>query len=437
MSSSWTFADLEKFDTDICDIAEEANLDWFPIVYESCDYYEMIGHMSYHGMPSHYGHWSYGKSFEQTHQRYNLGMEGLPYELIINSNPSIAYLMRENPLYLQVLIMAHCVGHSDFFKNNKEFAETHPERVVAKFRNARNRIQGYVENPSIGIDKVEKVLDSMQALQFQINRYSQNYRTTAERKRLAIHDYNSKSRDDKKHVLPDFSKVPLEPEYDLFGFMLEHCRNLEEWEADLLEISRQEAYYFLPQIQTKIMNEGWASFWHYTINHDLKLPDSMHIPFLKSHNQVIRPHAGGVNPYHVGFVMFQDIKERFGIEECFLARTTCNDESFLRTYLTRELCEKLGFFEYQEQKQHYLISEVSDHDGWKNIRSSLIKQTGMNNIPMIYVESIDNGTLVLHHEHDGREIELNYAERVISHIRDIWKDEVRLITTIDDEPFEI
>ena len=175
MSSSWTFADLEKFDSDICDIAEESNLDWFPIVYESCDYYEMIGHMSYHGMPSHYGHWSYGKSFEQTHQRYNLGMEGLPYELIINSNPSIAYLMRENPLYLQVLIMAHCVGHSDFFKNNKEFAETYPERVVARFRNARNRIQGYVENPSIGIDKVEKVLDSMQALQFQIIKQKQFY----------------------------------------------------------------------------------------------------------------------------------------------------------------------------------------------------------------------------------------------------------------------
>ena len=432
---SWTFADLEKFDIDICDIAKEHGLDWFPITYESCDYYEMIGHMSYHGMPSHYGHWSYGKTFERTHQRYNLGMEGLPYELIINSNPSIAYLMRENPLYLQVLIMAHCVGHSDFFKQNKEFELTEPERIVAKFRNAKKRIQGYVEDPSIGIEKVEKILDATNALQFHINRYSRNYKTIEQQRAIAINDY--KRSKDKKKEYPDMKKIPLRPEHDLFGFLIEHCKNLDEWELDLLEICRDEAYYFLPQMQTKIMNEGWASFWHYRINHELTLPDSMHIPFLKSHNQVIRPHAGGVNPYHVGFVMFQDIEERFGIDECFLARKTCNDESFLRTYLTRELCEKLGFFEFVDNNQHYLISEVSDEDGWKNIRSSLIRQTGMNNIPTIYVENVENGKLILHHEHDERDLEIEYAERVVDHIKDIWKDKVSLITTIEDEPFEI
>ena len=434
--SSWTFADLEVFDNNICDIAKQHQLDWFPIVYEACDYYEMIGHMSYHGMPSHYGHWSYGKSFERTHQRYNMGMEGLPYELIINSNPSIAYLMRENPLYLQVLIMAHCVGHSDFFKQNKEFSDTDPERVVGNFRNAKKRIQGYVEDPSIGIDKVEKILDATSALSFHINRYSKTYRPIEIQRQLALQDYNTiKDKKDTSHPLMD--KTPLNPEHDLFGFILEHCKNLEDWETDILEISREEAYYFLPQMQTKIMNEGWASFWHYRINHELELPDSMHLPFLKSHNQVIRPHTGGVNPYHVGFVMFQDIEKRFGLDECFLARETCNDTSFLRTYLTRELCEKLGFFEYLDNKEHYLITEVADTDGWKNIRDSLIKQTGLNNIPMIYVEDIENGEMILHHEHDGRDIELDYAKRVVEHLRDIWKDDVKLITVIDDEPFEV
>ena len=433
---SWTFEELGKFDETICDIAKSHKLDWFPIVYESCDYYEMIGHMSYHGMPSHYGHWSYGKSFERTHQRYNLGMEGLPYELIINSNPSIAYLMRENPLYLQVLIMAHCVGHSDFFKQNKEFKETDPERIVTRFRNAKKRIQGYVEDPSIGIERVERALDATQALQFHINRYSRNYRNIKMQRQLAMKSYYAlDSADQGEH--PDLQKVPLNPEFDLFGFMLEHCKNLEDWEADLLEISRDEAYYFLPQMQTKIMNEGWASYWHYRINHELKLPDSMHLPFLKSHNQVIRPHTGGVNPYHVGFVMFQDIEKRYGLEECFHARATCNDASFLRTYLTRELCEKLGFFEFTDREQNYLITEVADNDGWKNIRSSLIRQTGMNNIPMIYVESVENGKMILHHEHDDRDIEIGYAEKVIQHIKDIWKDDVVLITSIDGEPFEI
>mgnify|MGYP001451260030 CR=1 FL=1 len=433
---SWTFEELEKFDNVICDIAKDHKLDWYPIVYESCDYYEMIGHMSYHGMPSHYGHWSYGKSFERTHQRYNLGMEGLPYELIINSNPSIAYLMRENPLYLQVLIMAHCVGHSDFFKQNKEFADTEADRIVARFRNAKKRIQGYVEDPSIGIDKVEKFLDATQALQFHINRYSRNYKTIKQQRNIALKTYYLLDDLDRGDP-PDLNKIPLNPEFDLFGFMLEHCKNLEGWEADLLEISRDEAYYFLPQMQTKIMNEGWASYWHYRINHEMKLPDSMHLPFLKSHNQVIRPHTGGVNPYHVGFVMFQDIEKRFGMEECFHARSTCNDASFLRTYLTRELCEKLGFFEYQDNKQNYLITEVSDDDGWKNIRSSLIRQTGMNNIPVIYVESIEDGKMILHHEHDGRDIEIGYAERVLQHIKDIWKDDVVLLTSVDGEPFEL
>ena len=119
---TWAIEDLQMWDEKIKKIAEGYGLDWYPINYEICDYYSMIGHMSYHGMPTHYDHWSYGKSFERTHQSYNAGVSGLPYELIINSNPSIAYLMRENPLYLQILIMAHCVGHSDFFKNNRMFA---------------------------------------------------------------------------------------------------------------------------------------------------------------------------------------------------------------------------------------------------------------------------------------------------------------------------
>jgi stage V sporulation protein R len=346
--------------------------------------------------------------------------------------------MIENPLYLQVLIMAHCVGHSDFFKNNKEFIDTEPERIISSFRNARNRIQGYIEDPSIGINKVEKIIDAAQALQFHINRNTRNYKTEKAKHTIALNDYNkNKIINPDTAVYPDFSKKPFNPEYDLFGFILENCNKLEEWEFDVLEISRNEAYYFLPQMQTKVMNEGWASFWHYRLTHDLVLPDSLHLPFLKSHNQVIRPHPGRVNPYYVGFVMFQDIEERFGLDECFHARETCNDESFFRTYLTRELCEKLGLFEFVDNKEHYLVTDVSDNDGWKNIRSSLIKQTGLNNIPMIYIEDITSGEMILHHEHDGRDIELNYAEHVIKHIKDIWKDDVKLITTIEDEPFEI
>ncbi|HAI40554.1 MAG TPA: stage V sporulation protein R, partial [Maribacter sp.] len=150
--SDWSIQDLETWDDKIIEIAKKYDLDWFPINSEICDYYDMIGSMVYHGMPSHYGHWSYGKSFERTHLNYNFGMTGLPYELIINSNPSIAYLMKENPLYLQILIMAHCIGHSDFFKNSRIFSKTRPEDIVTRFRSAKKRVQKYSEDPGIGLE---------------------------------------------------------------------------------------------------------------------------------------------------------------------------------------------------------------------------------------------------------------------------------------------
>ena len=141
--SDWDLQTITDYDEKICELASSHGLDWFPILYETCDYYAMICNMSYHGMPTHYNHWSYGKSFERTHQMYNMGVEGLPYELIINSDPSIAYLMLQNPMYLQILIMCHCVGHSDFFKNNRMFQNTRPETIVSRFRNAKKRIQIY------------------------------------------------------------------------------------------------------------------------------------------------------------------------------------------------------------------------------------------------------------------------------------------------------
>ncbi len=437
--SSWTIKELKEWDDKIIELAKSHNLDWFPINYEVCDYYEMIGHMSYHGMPSHYNHWSFGKSFERTHQMYNLGMEGLPYELIINSDPSIAYLMRENALYLQVLIMCHCVGHSDFFKHNRMFSKTRPGTIVSSMRNAKKRIQGYVENPHIGIRKVEKMLDALHAIQFHIYRSPKDYIPNSIKKQRLLDKINDQIISGKNPDTSILEQVPIEPEADIFSFLLEHGKDYEDWEIDLIEIVKREAYYFMPQIQTKIMNEGWASFWHYRLMHELNLPQNLHIPFLKSHNQVVQPHIGRINPYNMGFHMFQKIEERYGIEECFIARETSNDASFIRQYLTREDCEELNLFAFSSQKDHYIIDNVSDEEGWKPVKELLIKQVGGNSIPRIYVESIDEGNmLVLHHEHDGRDLELDYADAVVNHLSDLWKDGVvKLLTVIEEEPFEI
>ena len=435
MNTSWTISDLEKWDNDVCDIAKAHDLDWFPIRYEVCDYYSMIGHMAYHGMPTHYGHWSYGKSFEQIHQRYNAGMEGLPYELIINSNPSIAYLMKENPEYLQVLIMAHCVGHSDFFKNNATFANTSPENIVARLRNAKKRIQAYVEDPTIGVEKVEEVLTAAHAVQFQMSRSRVKRSTREEKVERIIKDALE---NDITLEQEDIEAPILEPEYDILMFCAENSRRMPAWKRDLLEIVNMQAEYFIPQIQTKIMNEGWASFWHYRLMHKLNLPDKMHLAFLKMHNLVIRPHTGGLNPYHLGFELFKRIEEAKGIEECFIARETLNDASFLMTYLTQKHCDELGLFSYSlKRKKGYLIDDVSDDDGWKSIRSALIAGVGTNSMPVIYADDLDNDfTLHLRHEHDGRDLDLDYADKVINHIKVLWGDEVKLRTIVEEEPWE-
>ena len=440
MSSNWSVKDLETWDDKICEKAKEWGLDWFPITYEICDYYEMIGHMSYHGMPSHYNHWSFGKSFERTHQMYNLGMSGLPYELIINSNPSIAYLMRENPLYLQVLIMAHCVGHSDFFKNNRCFQQTDPKNIVSRMRNSKKRIQSYIENPSIGIDKVEKFMDALHAINFQTNRYNIPRRTKKEIYQTEVERYNGLK--DKGIVLDynNLEKKLLRPDHDLLSFFLEYYpHKFELWELDLIEIVKLESAYFIPQMKTKILNEGWASFWHYKLLHELTLKDEKHLPFLKMHNAVVRPHIGGLNPYHIGFYMFQKLEREQGLEKCFEVREVHDDISAIRLYLDEEDFRELNLFSFVREKTgDYKISEVADHDDWKTVKNDMIKHVGINAIPHIYVDRIQaDKTLVLKHEHDGRDLDLNYADAVINHIKHIWKGNVSLYTVIEDEVWEI
>jgi stage V sporulation protein R len=195
----------------------------------------------------------------------------------------------------------------------------------------------------------------------------------------------------------------------------------------------------MPQIRTKIMNEGWASFWHYRILQKLNLPDDMHIPFIRIHNLVLRPWGGAINPYHLGFELFKKIEEERGIEECFLAREVHNDESFIMQYLDREICERLNLFTYSMKSRNgdWTIDDLSDEDGWKEIRATLLSNVAGNGIPTIYVDEVKKDTLILRHEHDGRDLELDYAENCVRNIKDIWGGPVKLLTKIEDEDFEI
>src|SRR5262247_2455657 len=158
--ADYTLKDLEYWDARIREKVAEFGLDCFPQEFELCDHEQMLAYTAYSGMPSHYPHWSYGKSYERLKTLYDYGISGLPYEMVINSNPAVAYLMRDNSLLLQILTIAHVYGHNDFFKNNFTFKTTRAEYTIATFKAHAARVSRYADMPSIGYDKVEAILDA-------------------------------------------------------------------------------------------------------------------------------------------------------------------------------------------------------------------------------------------------------------------------------------
>ena len=436
--SEWTISDLEMWDQKICTIGEALGLDWYPIEYEICDYKEMIGHMAYTGLPTHYRHWSYGKSFDRIQTEYNLGMSGLPYEMIINSDPSISYLMTENPMPTHILTMAHCVGHSDFFKNNRMFAETGADTVIDRFKAAGKRVKKYMEDPNIGVDAVERILDACHSIKFQVPRTPGLKRRDHKKlkeyyRQLVINDNTGRYKNF------DINKVPLEPDSNILRFIAENDKFLEDWQRDLILIVEQESLYFVPQAFTKTMNEGWACLIHEKILNALKLPDDYYLSFIKLHNQVVRPHLGAVNPYHLGFKIFKHIEKELGFQECIRVRETCNDETFIKSYLNQELCSELNLFSFSFDTTEGAnrIRNISNEQGWQTVRDDLIKNVGLNSAPIVLVKELrKDGTLVLEHQHDGRDIELSEANKVFEHINDLWGGEVKFTTIIEDDTWE-
>jgi len=433
--SDWTVDELASWDEKIIDVAGELGLDWYDIDYEIIDYQEMLGAMAYTGLPTHYRHWSFGKEFERTHTLYNLGMTGLPYEMIINSNPSIAYLMRENPLSTHLLTMAHCVGHSDFFKQNRMFRYTNPDGIIGQFKVAAKYVRELIEDPSIGIDRVEKILDAAHSIKYQVPRtpgiqYKSRDEWLLIQKRLMQLDPTYDV---------DLEKTPFEAEYNLLQFIGEHSRNLKDWERNLINIVEENSKYFIPQALTKIMNEGWACTIHQMIMNKMEVPDNLHLPFLKLHNQVVRPHLGQINPYHLGFELFQKIIKEEGFEEAKLIREVHDDMTFLRNYVDEEFIREQNLFTYSFKKdqKYNTIDDVGDRVGWKQVRSELIRNVGLNRVPIIYVDNLSSDfTLTLIHEHDGRDLDLKYAQKVFEYIQVLWGDEVKLVTEIEKETWE-
>jgi stage V sporulation protein R len=446
-------AQLQYWEERIAEKAAAYGLDTYPQEFEICDHHEMLGYMAYSGMPSHYPHWSYGKSFEKLKTLYDYGVHGLPYEMVINSDPCLAYLMGDNSVCLNVLTIAHVYGHNDFFKNNFTFTSTRAEFTLENFKSHAERVRSYAEDPSIGLDKVEAIVDSAHSLSLQrsrnlaIRKLKPAQQTQAKfEASLPRKDPHRTIHPQQRYVEPDLRKVPLEPDEDIVLFIRDHNPFLEDWQKDLMTIVDEEARYFIPQIETKIMNEGWASYWHYHIMSSLELPAELRIEFMVHHNQVLQPHRGSLNPYHLGFAAWKHIYESVegpeppdhtrataGRDALFHARECERDRSFLRRFLDEKLIRKLGLFEYGSKKGEFVVTEVADDAGWEKIRDSLVASVGMGGIPVIKIEDADfegTRTLLLKHYFDGRELDMENTEKTLAHAYKLWGRSVALETVV-------
>lgn len=443
--SDYSIKELEQWNERIEEQVLKEGLDCYEQEFELVSFEDMTAYETYIGMPSHYPHWSFGKAYERIRTLNKYNMSGLPYEMVINSNPCIAYLMKDNSLLLQILTISHVYGHNDFFKNNRLFKSgTRAEYTVELFKNHAVRIREYISDPVIGYGKVEKVLNASHALRYQCARTigARKLKTEEIKKRLQDGCKNAESDfpllEHSKHMCfeePDLKQIPLEPEEDLLLFIGTYGR-LEEWEKDIIDIVREETLYFIPQIETKIMNEGWASYWHYYLLNKIGLPQQLHFEFLRRHNQVVKPHEGRINPYYLGFKIFEDIYKRHSEipKKIFEAREIERDESFIRRYLTQELCCELKLYEFEKDGNEYIVSEVADEAGWMKIRDTIASSSGVGSIPIIQVTDWiqKENTLLLEHVYDGRELEMNYTNETLRHLVDLWGGRVMLNTIYED-----
>jgi len=330
-TSEWTFELISEYDREIAALADEYRLDTYQNQIEIISSEQMMDAYASVGMPLGYHHWSYGKQFLNIEHSYRRGQMGLAYEIVINSDPCIAYLMEENTMAMQALVIAHaCYGHNSFFKNNYLFKTwTDAGSVIDYLVFAKNYIAECEER--YGIDEVEAVLDACHALMnYGVDRYKRPSPISAaeeQRRQKEREEYLQKQVNDLWRTIPTANepddetsrrRFPEEPQENLLYFIEKKAPLLEPWQREIVRIVRKIAQYFYPQRQTQVMNEGWATFWHYTLLNTLyergKVTDGFMMEFLQSHTSVIyqpgydSPYFSGINPYTLGFSMMSDIR---------------------------------------------------------------------------------------------------------------------------------
>jgi len=477
--SEWTFELLDRYDREIARVAAHYGLDTYPNQIEVINSEQMIDAYSSVGMPVGYHHWSYGKQFLSTQKSYKRGQMGLAYEIVINSSPCISYLMEENTMTMQALVIAHAAyGHNSFFKGNYLFRTwTDAEGILDYLVFARNFIAECEQRH--GEEAVEELLDSCHALMsLGVDRYKRPAKLSMAKEQARQTEreaYLQSQVNDLWRTLPArqaagneklAAHFPSEPQENLLYFIEKNAPRLEPWQREIVRIVRKIAQYFYPQRQTQVMNEGWATFWHYTLLNHLyeegKLTDGFMLEFLQSHTNVVyQPpfHSrfySGINPYALGFAMFKDLRricehpteedrrwfpELAGsdwVKSLDFAMRNFKDESFVAQYLSPKLIRELKLFAMVDDDREDKLEVTAIHDdaGYREVRQQLADQYNLGNRePNIQVYEVDvfgDRSLTLrHYMHDRRPLGESTPD-MLRHVARLWGYTVR-IESVDQD----
>jgi stage V sporulation protein R len=472
-------AELRELQLEIEGHARAFGLDFYDTIFEVLDYDELSEIAALGGFPTRYPHWRFGMEYEQLSKGYRYGLQKI-YEMVINNDPCYAYLLRCNQRVDQKLVMAHVYGHNDFFKNNICFSRTN-RKMMDEMANHGNRIRRHMER--YGEEAVEGFIDSCLSLENLIDIHSPFIKRRDEVSRYDFRPedeeengptkFQSKGYMDSYINPPSFLKeqarrqeaerqkakhFPEHPERDVLLFLLEHAP-LNHWQRDVLDIVREEAYYFAPQGQTKIMNEGWASFWHSTIMTTRILDHSELVDYADHHSGTMATYPGRLNPYKLGIELLRDIEERWnkgqfgpeweacddaearrnwdkqlglGRQKIFEVRRVHSDVTFIDTFLTPDFCRRHQMFSFKYNDQHEAY-EIESRE-FKKIKERLL--FGLTNFgqPIIRVKDgnyRNRGELYLQQEHFGIDLKLDHAQDTLRHLNRLWTRPVHLETVID------
>lgn len=474
----WTFELLEDYHAEIKRIAKYYKLDTYENQIEIITAEQMMDAYSSVGMPINYNHWSFGKKFIETERGYKHGHMGLAYEIVINSAPCISYLMEENTITMQALVMAHaCYGHNSFFKGNYLFQTwTDASSIVDYLLFAKKYINQCEEK--YGVNEVEQLIDSCHALMnYGVDRYKRPQKISmAEEKarQKAREDYLQTQVNTLWRTIPKRKKIqekendrfPSEPQENILYFFEKHAPLLEPWQREIIRIVRKVSQYFYPQKQTQVMNEGWATFWHYTILNHLYdegiVTDRFILEFLHSHTNVISQPSynnrfyNGINPYALGFAMFQDIRRmcenpteedkywfpdvagKDWLETVHFAMRNFKDESFISQFLSPKVMRDMKFFAIEDNDKHNYIevSYIHNEEGYQEIREKLSTQYNLsNNEPNIQIWNVNlrgNRSLTLRYVPHNSIPLSDTHEEVLKHVHRLWGFEVVLEEELTD-----